>query len=100
MKVALADFFLADQLTSQVQALRSLEFYICYYGSGDYAHRDSSLSSRVYPTLAVYKNAHLFVFNNGTEPITVESLDAWSMNHPYCQNVYYHACLLESFSIF
>ncbi|WOH16409.1 hypothetical protein DCAR_0935962 [Daucus carota subsp. sativus] len=44
-KVALADFFLADQLTSQVQALRSLEFYICYYGSGDYAHRDSSCSS-------------------------------------------------------
>ncbi|XP_074381158.1 phosphate transporter PHO1 homolog 3-like isoform X3 [Apium graveolens] len=44
-KVALADFFLADQLTSQVQAFRSVEFYICYYGSGGYAHRDSSCSS-------------------------------------------------------
>ncbi|KAL8157300.1 hypothetical protein AgCh_002121 [Apium graveolens] len=43
--VALADFFLADQLTSQVQAFRSVEFYICYYGSGGYAHRDSSCSS-------------------------------------------------------
>nr|XP_043608500.1 phosphate transporter PHO1 homolog 10-like [Erigeron canadensis] len=31
-KVSLADFFLADQLTSQVQAMRCLEFYICYYG--------------------------------------------------------------------
>ncbi|KAJ0263300.1 Phosphate transporter PHO1 4 [Hirschfeldia incana] len=33
------DFFLADQLTSQVQALRSLEFYICYYGFGDFRQR-------------------------------------------------------------
>ncbi|KAL4578256.1 hypothetical protein LXL04_014376 [Taraxacum kok-saghyz] len=31
-KVSLVDFFLADQLTSQVQAIRCLEFYICYYG--------------------------------------------------------------------
>ncbi|VVA92602.1 unnamed protein product [Arabis nemorensis] len=38
-KVNLADFFLADQLTSQVQAVRSLEFYICYYGFGDFRHR-------------------------------------------------------------
>ncbi|RVW80891.1 Phosphate transporter PHO1-like 9 [Vitis vinifera] len=30
-KVTLPDFFLADQLTSQVQAFRSLEFYVCYY---------------------------------------------------------------------
>ncbi|KAG5237256.1 phosphate transporter PHO1 [Salix suchowensis] len=38
-KVTLPDFFLADQFTSQVQSLRSLEFYICYYGWGDYKHR-------------------------------------------------------------
>ncbi|XP_076890368.1 LOW QUALITY PROTEIN: phosphate transporter PHO1 homolog 10-like [Bidens hawaiensis] len=31
-KVSFADFFLADQLTSQVQAFRCLEFYMCYYG--------------------------------------------------------------------
>ncbi|KAI3467310.1 hypothetical protein Pfo_023973 [Paulownia fortunei] len=41
-KVSLPDFFLADQLTSQVQALRSLEFYICYYGWGDYKLRQNS----------------------------------------------------------
>ncbi|KAL0421027.1 UNVERIFIED_CONTAM: Phosphate transporter [Sesamum latifolium] len=41
-KVSLPDFFLADQLTSQVQALRSLEFYICYYGWGDYKLRENS----------------------------------------------------------
>ncbi|CAN6894725.1 unnamed protein product [Brassica oleracea] len=37
--VNLPDFFLADQLTSQVQALRSLEFYICYYGFRDFRQR-------------------------------------------------------------
>ncbi|KAL2904023.1 Phosphate transporter PHO1-like protein 10 [Bienertia sinuspersici] len=30
-EVTLPDFFLADQLTSQVSAIRSIEFYICYY---------------------------------------------------------------------
>ncbi|XVF03291.1 hypothetical protein REPUB_Repub04eG0248700 [Reevesia pubescens] len=41
-KVRLPDFFLADQLTSQVQAFRSLEFYVCYYGWGDFRHRQNS----------------------------------------------------------
>ncbi|KAK0573312.1 hypothetical protein LWI29_006262 [Acer saccharum] len=44
-KVTLPDFFLADQFTSQVQALRSLEFYICYYGTGDVAHRSNKCTS-------------------------------------------------------
>ncbi|KAK7337258.1 hypothetical protein VNO77_17823 [Canavalia gladiata] len=39
----------------------------------------TNILSRVYPTLAVKNQAHLFLFNNGTEPITVESLQAWSM---------------------
>ncbi|KAI3901412.1 hypothetical protein MKW92_001709 [Papaver armeniacum] len=41
-KVTLPDFFLADQLTSQVQAIRSLEFYICYYGWGDFKRRNNT----------------------------------------------------------
>lgn len=41
-KVTLPDFFLADQLTSQVQALRCLEFYICYYIGGDFRQRKNS----------------------------------------------------------
>ncbi|XP_010500027.1 PREDICTED: phosphate transporter PHO1 homolog 8 isoform X2 [Camelina sativa] len=50
-KVNLPDFFLADQLTSQVQALRSLEFYICYYGWGDFKQRQNTCkSSDVYST--------------------------------------------------
>ncbi|KAE8719793.1 Phosphate transporter PHO1-like protein 5 [Hibiscus syriacus] len=50
-KVTLPDFFLADQLTSQVQAIRSLEFYICYYGWGDFKHRENTCKdSSVYKT--------------------------------------------------
>ncbi|KAL8518655.1 hypothetical protein ACS0TY_009847 [Phlomoides rotata] len=44
-KVTLPDFILADQLTSQVQSLRSLEFYICYYGWGDYKKRENNCNS-------------------------------------------------------
>ncbi|KAF2313597.1 hypothetical protein GH714_012327 [Hevea brasiliensis] len=40
-KVILPDFFLADQLTSQVQAFRNLEFYVCYYGWGDFKKRSN-----------------------------------------------------------
>ncbi|BAT96053.1 hypothetical protein VIGAN_08292500 [Vigna angularis var. angularis] len=39
----------------------------------------TNILSRVYPTLAIKKKAHLFVFNNGTEHITVENMKAWSM---------------------
>ncbi|WOH07887.1 hypothetical protein DCAR_0727321 [Daucus carota subsp. sativus] len=50
-KVVLPDFILADQFTSQVQAFRSFEFYICYYFSGNYKLRDNSCSSNdVYKT--------------------------------------------------
>ena len=51
MQVSLPDFFLADQLTSQVQALRSLQFYVCYYGWGDFRlRRNTCRSSDVYNT--------------------------------------------------
>ncbi|XP_073129980.1 phosphate transporter PHO1 homolog 9-like [Henckelia pumila] len=48
-KVMFSDFFLADQLTSQVQALRSLQFYVCYYGWGDFQRRSNQCSeSKIY----------------------------------------------------
>ncbi|THF97295.1 hypothetical protein TEA_013050 [Camellia sinensis var. sinensis] len=51
-KVTLPDFFLADQLTSQVQGFRSLEFYICYYGWGDYKNRENTCkTNNLYNTL-------------------------------------------------
>ncbi|XP_061366328.1 phosphate transporter PHO1 homolog 10-like [Gastrolobium bilobum] len=44
--VRLPDFFLADQLTSQVQAFRSFELYICYYGLGEHSRRQQKCQSR------------------------------------------------------
>ncbi|KAF4397395.1 hypothetical protein G4B88_027135 [Cannabis sativa] len=41
------------------------------------------ITSRVYPSLAIDNNAHLFVFNNGSEVVTVENLQAWSMRRPH-----------------
>ncbi|KAJ0754393.1 putative SPX domain-containing protein [Helianthus annuus] len=40
--VTLSDFFLADQFTSQVQLLRNIQFYVCYYGWGDFKKRDAT----------------------------------------------------------
>lgn len=37
------------------------------------------MTARVYPTKAVSTAAHLFAFNNGSVPVTVGDLKAWSM---------------------
>ncbi|OIS99169.1 PREDICTED: phosphate transporter PHO1 homolog 9-like [Nicotiana attenuata] len=53
-KVTLPDFFLADQLTSQVQAIRSLQFYVCYYGWGNFRTRSNKCQeSNVYQILYI-----------------------------------------------
>ncbi|KAK5804095.1 hypothetical protein PVK06_031744 [Gossypium arboreum] len=44
------------------------------------------ITSRVYPTLAVFQDAQVFAFNNGTEPITLEHASAWSMESPRKMN--------------
>ncbi|XP_075485499.1 phosphate transporter PHO1 homolog 10-like isoform X2 [Primulina tabacum] len=44
-KVTLPEFFLADQLTSQIQALRSFEYYVCFYGRGKLSRRRTKCSS-------------------------------------------------------
>ncbi|KAF5792014.1 putative SPX domain-containing protein [Helianthus annuus] len=53
--VTLPDFFLADQFTSQVQLLRNLQFYVCYYGWGDFKHRNAETcnNSTVYDVLFI-----------------------------------------------
>ncbi|KAJ4930482.1 hypothetical protein NE237_019489 [Protea cynaroides] len=38
------------------------------------------ITSRVYPELAIFDKAHLYVFNNGTENVSISKLSAWSMN--------------------
>ncbi|XP_075082677.1 phosphate transporter PHO1 homolog 9-like [Nicotiana tabacum] len=53
-KVNLPDFFLADQLTSQVQAIRSLQFYVCYYVWGNFRTRSNKCQeSSVYQILYI-----------------------------------------------
>ncbi|KAK4345798.1 hypothetical protein RND71_035974 [Anisodus tanguticus] len=49
------------------------------------------ITSRVYPTLATYDNAHLFAFNNGTEAIKIKTLKAWSMGKPKMNGSFCHS---------
>ncbi|KAL1218458.1 Phosphate transporter PHO1-like protein0 [Cardamine amara subsp. amara] len=44
-EVTLPDFFLLDHLTIQVQAIRSFELFICYYGLGEYLQRQDKCHS-------------------------------------------------------
>lgn len=45
------------------------------------------ITSRVYPTKAIYGAARLFLFNNATEATVTSSLKIWQMNsafiHPF-----------------
>ncbi|KAM7270905.1 hypothetical protein ACFE04_030119 [Oxalis oulophora] len=53
-KVVMLDFFMADQLCSQVPMLRNLEYVACYYITGSYKNQDWGYCMRVkhYRTLA------------------------------------------------
>ncbi|KAM2568157.1 hypothetical protein TB2_008437 [Malus domestica] len=75
-----AGFVDVDLSHSKKLSLRSLidHSVVESYGAGG----KTCITSRVYPTLAVNNGAHLYVFNNGTQPVTAESLNAWSMNAP------------------
>ncbi|KAH6761876.1 hypothetical protein C2S52_019309 [Perilla frutescens var. hirtella] len=57
-KVTFIDFFLADQLTSQIQALRSLQFYACYYIWGDFRRRSNDTCGLNHST---YRFVHIVV---------------------------------------
>ncbi|KAJ6756075.1 BETA-FRUCTOFURANOSIDASE INSOLUBLE ISOENZYME CWINV4 [Salix purpurea] len=72
--------FVDVDLTDKKLSLRSLidHSVVESFGAGGRI----AITSRVYPTTAVFEKARLFVFNNGSETITVESLNAWSMNKP------------------
>ncbi|KAF8007897.1 hypothetical protein BT93_K1788 [Corymbia citriodora subsp. variegata] len=78
-KPSFAGFVDADLSNGKI-SLRSLidHSVVESFGAGG----KTCITSRVYPTLAVLKDAHLFAFNNGTQTITIETLDAWSMNRP------------------
>ncbi|KAL0800924.1 hypothetical protein Bca101_056100 [Brassica carinata] len=46
-KVVMLDFFMADQLCSQVHMLRNLEYIACYYITGSYTTQDYGYCMRV-----------------------------------------------------
>ncbi|KAH8485343.1 hypothetical protein H0E87_026952 [Populus deltoides] len=62
--------FVDVDLTDKKLSLRSLidHSVVESFGAGGRI----AISSRVYPTIAVFEKAHLYVFNNGSEAITVE----------------------------
>ncbi|KAK6290065.1 hypothetical protein POUND7_001606 [Theobroma cacao] len=72
--------FVDVDLADKKLSLRSLidHSVVESFGAGG----KTCITSRVYPTLAVLDNAHLYAFNHGTEPINVENLNAWSMKKP------------------
>lgn len=44
----------------------------------------STITSRVYPTKAIYGDARVFLFNNATETsVTATSLKIWQMNSAF-----------------
>ncbi|XVF07637.1 hypothetical protein REPUB_Repub06bG0156600 [Reevesia pubescens] len=75
-----ADVDLVDKKLS----LRSLIDHSVVESYG--ARGKTCITSRVYPIVAVFDNAHLYAFNNGTETIIVENLNAWSMKKPQMMN--------------
>ncbi|XP_028080275.1 beta-fructofuranosidase, insoluble isoenzyme 1-like [Camellia sinensis] len=78
-KPSYASFVDAD-LTHKKLSLRSLIDHSVVESFG--AQGKTCITSRVYPSRAVLMDAHLYAFNNGTETITIENLNAWSLANP------------------
>ncbi|KAG8374092.1 hypothetical protein BUALT_Bualt11G0095000 [Buddleja alternifolia] len=76
--------FVDVDLTGKKLSLRSLidHSVVESFGAGG----KTCITSRVYPTLAIYDNALLYAFNNGIETVNIDSLKAWSMNRPEQMN--------------
>ncbi|EYU35515.1 hypothetical protein ABFS82_10G055900 [Erythranthe guttata] len=72
--------FVNVDLTEKKLSLRSLidNSVVESFGAGG----KTCITSRVYPALALFGNAHLYAFNNGTEAVKIDSLNAWTMNRP------------------
>ena len=66
---------LCDMASIYVQIDRSV---VESFGAGG----KTCILSRVYPSIAIGKDAHLYVFNNGEVDIKVSSLTAWEMKKP------------------
>ncbi|GAB4856371.1 Invertase [Ancistrocladus abbreviatus] len=82
-KPSFAGFVDAD-LTDKKLSLRSLIDHSVVESFA--AWGKTVITSRVYPTLAVMGDAHLYAFNNGSETVTIQQLTAWSMKTPMMNN--------------
>ncbi|XVE75937.1 hypothetical protein DITRI_Ditri12bG0132100 [Diplodiscus trichospermus] len=82
-KPSFAGFVDVDLAVTKKLSLRSLidHSIVESFGAGG----KTCITSRVYPTKAIYSDAHLFIFNNGTETITAD-VKAWSMRKPNKMN--------------
>ncbi|MBA0581374.1 hypothetical protein Gorai_023555 [Gossypium raimondii] len=78
-KPSFAGFVDVDLDDTYKISLRTLIDYSVVESFG--AGGKTCITSRVYPLVAVFDDAHLFVFNNGTETITAD-VEAWSMAKP------------------
>ncbi|XP_031096729.1 acid beta-fructofuranosidase-like [Ipomoea triloba] len=66
-------FLSGEKLTMRILVDHSI---VESFGQGGRA----CITSRVYPTKAIYENAKLFLFNNATESSVTASLKVWQMN--------------------
>ncbi|OEL12800.1 Beta-fructofuranosidase, cell wall isozyme [Dichanthelium oligosanthes] len=72
--------FVDTDISSGKISLRSLidRSVVESFGAGG----KTCILSRVYPSIAIGKGAHLYVFNNGEADVKVSSLTAWEMKKP------------------
>ncbi|CAL5057896.1 unnamed protein product [Urochloa decumbens] len=72
--------FVDTDISSGKISLRSLidRSVVESFGAGG----KTCILSRVYPSIAIGKDAHLYVFNNGEADVKVSQLSAWDMKKP------------------
>ncbi|KAL2901783.1 Acid beta-fructofuranosidase 2 vacuolar [Bienertia sinuspersici] len=58
----------------------------------------SCITSRVYPTKAIYKDAKLYLFNNATTESVTASIKTWQMSaaHTLCYSIWAHLMIILS----
>ncbi|XP_047316941.1 beta-fructofuranosidase, insoluble isoenzyme 1-like [Impatiens glandulifera] len=83
-KPSLAGFVNVDLTKKMKLSLRTLidHSVVESFGEGG----KTCITSRVYPKLAVMDKAYLYAFNNGSTPVHIEDLNAWTLKKPMMMN--------------
>ncbi|XP_062079363.1 beta-fructofuranosidase, insoluble isoenzyme 1-like isoform X1 [Humulus lupulus] len=76
--------FVDVDITDSKLSLRSLIDHSVVESFGEKGK--TCITSRLYPSLAIGNDAHLYAFNNGSETVTIENLHARSMKRPIVMN--------------